>query len=88
MPEENVAEILKERGSKYGKFKEQAYAVGQIIHTLEMCAVRNDKAISNEQRGAFAYMALKLTRYAVGETTDTLTDLEGYARLIKEMEQE
>jgi hypothetical protein len=82
-----IDEIQKERGSVYGEFSEQCKCVGRIIHELEMCAVHNDKAISNQQRGAFAYMAIKLARYAVNpKHEDTLIDLESYANLIKKME--
>lgn len=82
-----IEEIQKERGSVYGKFEEQAECVGKIIHELEMCAVHNDVPITNRQRGAFAYMAIKLARYAVSPYhEDTLIDLESYANLIKKME--
>lgn len=84
----DVTEILKERGSKYGQFKYQANCVGEIIDSLEKCAEYNNLLLTYSRKGAFAYMAIKLARYAVGETDDTLTDLEGYARLIKEMEHE
>ena len=82
-----ISEIQKERGSVYGKFSEQAEFVGRMIHEFEMVAVHNDVAISHKQRGAVAYIAIKLARYAVSPNhKDTLVDLESYCNLIKKME--
>ena len=83
----SIESIQKERGSVYGKFSEQAEFVGKMLHEFEMVAVHNDVAISNRQRGAVAYIAIKLARYAVSpQHADTLTDLESYCNLIKKME--
>lgn len=83
----NIEEIQDERGSVYGKFSEQANFVGKMIHEFEMVAVHNDVAISHRQRGAVAYIAIKLARYAVSSIhADTLIDLESYCNLIKKME--
>lgn len=83
----SIQSIQKERGSVYGKFSEQAEFVGKMLHEFEMVAVHNDVAISNRQRGAVAYIAIKLARYAVSpQHEDTLTDLESYCNLIKKME--
>ena len=82
-----IDDIQKERGSVYGKFSEQAEFVGRMIHEFEMVAVHNNVAISHKQRGAVAYIAIKLARYAVSPThADTLIDLESYCNLIKKME--
>lgn len=86
-PTNLIDDIQKERGSVYGKFSEQAEFVGRMIHEFEMVAVHNDVAISHKQRGAVAYIAIKLARYAVTpKHVDTLTDLESYCNLIKKME--
>ena len=82
-----ISEIQKERGSVYGEFREQAEFVGRVIHEFEIVAVHNDTAISHRQRGAVAYIAIKLARYAVTPShKDTLVDLESYCNLIKKME--
>lgn len=82
-----IDEIQQQRGSVYGKFSEQAEFVGRMIHEFEMVAVHNDVAISNKQRGAVAYIAIKLARYAVSpQHEDTLTDLMIYCKLIRQME--
>ena len=82
-----IDDIQKERGIGYGKFREQAEFVGRMIHEFEMVAVHNDTAISHRQRGAVAYIAIKLARYAVTPNhKDTLIDLESYCNLIKKME--
>lgn len=60
---------------------------GAIILALQEIAKTNGKEQTPEQIGAFAYLAIKLARYANGETGDTLDDLEGYIKLIREMEQ-
>lgn len=80
--------ILAERGAKYGSYKAQAKCVGDIILATQEVAKANGKQQTAEQIGSIAYLAIKIARYANGETGDTLDDLEGYARRIKEMEQE
>ena len=83
----SVESIQADRGSVYGRFSEQAKFVGKMIHEFEMVAVHNNVAISSEQRGAIAYIAIKLARYAVSpKHVDTLVDLESYCNLIKKME--
>lgn len=84
---DNICAIQAERGSVYGKFEAQCKCVGQIMEALEDCATENNKIPTPQQKGAFAYMAIKLARYAVSpEHKDTLVDLESYANLIKTME--
>jgi hypothetical protein len=83
----SVEEIQEERSSVYGKFELSAEYVGKMIHEFEMLAVHNNVAISHKQRGAIAYIAIKLQRYAVSpQHEDTLVDLESYCNLIKKME--
>lgn len=85
--QETIDDIQQQRGSVYGKFSEQAEFVGRMIHEFEMIAVHNNVAISHKQRGAVAYIAIKLARYAVTPShKDTLVDLESYCNLIKKME--
>ena len=82
-----IDDIQNERGSVYGKFEVQAECVGVIIDTLMQCSIDNNKIPTHQQIGAFAYMAIKLARYAVTPThKDTLVDLESYCNLIKKME--
>ena len=83
----SIQSIQKERGSVYGKFSEQAEFVGKMLHEFEMVAVHNDVAISNRQRGAVAYIAIKLARYAVSpKHFDSTLDLTSYCDLIHKME--
>ena len=82
-----ISEIQKERGSVYGKFEEQAHCVGRIIDTLYECSENNGMKPTYKQIGSFAYIAIKLARYAVTpDHVDTVTDLESYCNLIKKME--
>ena len=82
-----ISEIQKERGSIYGEFEHQAECVGRIMEALEDCTTNNNKCVTYKQRGAFAYVAIKLARYAVSPShVDTVTDLESYCNLIKKME--
>ena len=82
-----IEEIQKERGSVYGEFEFQTICVGQIISSLINCAEENERRPTNSQIGAFAYIAIKLARYAVSPShVDTLVDLESYCNLIKRME--
>ena len=81
--------ILDERKSVYGEFEHQAECVGSIICNLIECSVLNGKEPTNKQVGAFAYIAVKLARYAVSPSHyDTMLDLENYCKLIKDMEVE
>lgn len=82
-----IEEIQKERGSVYGEFEFQTICVGQIISSLINCAEENKRKPTNSQIGAFAYIAIKLSRYAVSPShEDTLTDLMIYCKLIRQME--
>ena len=83
----NIENIQEERGSVYGKFEFQATCVGQIISSLINCAEENYKRPTSSQIGSFAYIAIKLARYAVSPShVDTLTDLMIYCKLIRQME--
>lgn len=82
-----IDDIQKERGSVYGEFEFQTICVGQIISSLINCAEENKRRPTNSQIGSFAYIAIKLARYAVTPShKDTLVDLESYCNLIKKME--
>ena len=82
-----INDIQAERGSIYGKFELQAKCVGSIIKTLCNTAILNGKTPEDEQIGAFAFMAIKMSRYAVSpQHEDTLTDLMIYCKLIRQME--
>lgn len=81
----DIDKTLKERGNIYGSFEAQATCVGKIINACYDCAQANGKSLDDAQLGSIAYIAIKLSRFANGETTDTLLDMEGYSRLIKEM---
>jgi|GEM_PF-4505004 len=84
-----IEKIQADRGSIYGEFEHQAECVGRIMEALEDCTTNNNKCVTYKQRGAFAYVAIKLARYAVSpEYEDTLVDLESYCNLIKKMEME
>ena len=79
--------ILDERKSVYGEFEHQARCVGSIIKALTECSDDNGNEPTDEQIGSFAYMAVKLARYAVSPNhEDTLVDMVNYAHLIKTME--
>ena len=84
-----IEELQTCRGSVYGEFEYQAECVGKIMEALEDCTTCNNKGVTYKQRGAFAYVAIKLARYAVSpQHEDTLVDLESYCNLIKKMELE
>ena len=83
----DINAIQQERGSVYGKFEHQAVCVGKIIKALTECSVENGEYPTDQQVGSFAFVAIKLARYAVTpDHKDTLTDLESYCNLIRKME--
>ena len=87
MMEKLIDEIQQERRSVYGKFEHQAVCVGKIIKALTECSVENGEYPTDQQVGSFAFVAIKLARYAVTpEHWDTLTDLMIYCKLIRQME--
>jgi len=84
---QSVEEIQADRGSVYGSFEAQCLCVGEIISSLKYCAEYNGKHPSSQQLGAFAYIAIKLARYAVSpQHFDTTLDLTSYCDLIHKME--
>ena len=89
MSEVSIAKVQEERGNVYGKFEAQAECVGRIIKALTECSTENGEYLSDQQVGAFAYIAIKLARYAVTpDHSDTLLDLESYCNLVRKMETE
>ena len=82
-----IDDIQKERGSVYGDFETQCVCVGRIMDALENCATENNQTVAFSQKGAFAFIAIKLARYAVSpQHEDTLIDAESYLNLIRKME--
>lgn len=89
MSDVSIAKVQEERGNVYGKFEHQAVCTGKIIKALTECSTENGEYPSDQQVGAFAYIAIKLARYAVTpDHLDTLVDLESYCNLVRKMETE
>lgn len=83
----NVNEVLAQRGSKYGSFKDNAYLSYMLYSEILYC---NMKRSSNDQKPLEAYqlealkmICHKIARIVSGDPTyeDNWLDIAGYAEL-------
>ena len=79
---ETAADILQERGSRYGKFMDQA-AVSVALKKI-MQTSPNWNSLSPDQREALEMNCVKASRILVGDPNyvDNWRDIEGYAKLV------
>ena len=77
-----IEEILKERGAKYGKFKDHA----QITQCLKITMVNTPKwdKLTYDQKEALEMIAHKIGRILNGDPNyaDSWDDIAGYAKLV------
>ena len=78
----DINETLKERGSRYGDFKEHA----EITHNIKraMRASKNWKYMSDDKREALEMIAHKIGRILNGdpEYSESWRDIAGYSQLV------
>lgn len=81
-PEEGISRTLKERGSRYGSFKEQ----GAIEQNIKRAFANspNWNTLPDDSRSALEMIATKISRILKGdcEYHDSWHDIEGYAKLV------
>ena len=78
--ETGVKEILKERGSRYGEFKEHA----RITQELKYVVSGSNSKLSDSQREALDMIMHKVGRILNGDPDydDSWVDIAGYAQLV------
>ncbi len=83
----NVDEVLKQRGAIYGSYSDGVTCRTSILTALEFVYVSTHNVrMPTELRVMYSDLALKLMRSASDPThLDSWVDLEGYAKLIKEV---
>lgn len=74
--------ILKERGSRYGSFRDNAELAQGLKELIRHWAI--SRAIGDEQMEALDMIALKISRIVTGDSTyvDNWDDIAGYATLV------
>ena len=79
-----INEVLKERGSRYGKFRDHA-AISQALKDI-MKFQPNWQRCSNDQKEALEMIQHKVARILNGDPNydDSWRDIAGYATLIVE----
>jgi len=76
----NIADVLAERGSRYGEFKRHA----QITMALKDVIERYGDSLDDTQTEALHMIAHKIGRILNGDPTyvDSWVDIAGYAKLV------
>ena len=82
---QNVAEVLSERGARYGKFSKHA----EITQTLKrvMYSTPNWTLLSPAQKEALEMVAHKIGRILNGDPSyaDSWVDIAGYSKLVADL---
>lgn len=78
----NIENTLKERGNRYGEFKEHARITQNIKRA--MCDSPNWETLSDDKKESLEMVAHKIGRILNGdpEYDDSWVDIEGYTRLV------
>ena len=84
MSKKHISQTLKERGERYGSFKENA-VVSQALKAV-MRGSKNWSTMSADQREALEMVAHKIARILNGDPNygDSWHDISGYAKLVED----
>ena len=79
-----IKNTLKERGSRYGEFSDNA-RITQELNNVIKTAPNFDK-LTNEHKEAFHMIFHKISRVVCGDPTyaDNIHDIAGYAKLLED----
>ena len=79
---QDIDEVLKERGKRYGEFKEHAFIVQAIKFTMHKSP--NWDELSPDKQEALEMIAHKVARILNGdpEYIDSWMDIAGYSKLV------
>lgn len=78
----NIESTLAERGSRYGRFLDQAMIEQQLMNTMR--SVPGWQKLVSDQKSALEMIAVKIARILNGDPDyhDNWHDIIGYAKLI------
>lgn len=82
----DVAQVLTERGSRYGKFKDHAVVTQTIKGVIKAHMGPKWDDMDDDQREAVEMICHKLGRIANGDPNyaDSWVDIAGYAKLVSD----
>lgn len=80
----NVENILDERGSRYGEFKDHASISQSLKLLINLEITKRAKILQNDQQEALEMICHKIARIINGDPNyaDSWIDIAGYATLI------
>lgn len=83
---EGIDETLAERGTKYGKFIDQAAVTYKLKNVLREHSSNHSKSYSYDQAEALDMICVKLGRIVNGDSdyADSWVDIAGYAKLVSD----
>ena len=84
MPEkDSIQDTLKERGKRYGEFKDQSKITQALKDVMTSCGDKYGR-LSDDKKEALEMIALKIGRILNGdpEYKDSWRDIAGYATLV------
>jgi len=81
---DNIEKTLKDRGSKYGDFKEHAEITQTLKRIIQVELSKRDKTLSDDQIEAIEMIFHKIGRIINGDPnySDSWIDIAGYAKLV------
>ena len=85
-PTEGIDATLAERGTKYGKFIDQAAVTYKLKNVLREHSSNHSKSYSYDQAEALDMICVKLGRIVNGDSdyADSWVDIAGYAKLVSD----
>lgn len=80
----NVAQILTERGERYGKFTGHAEITQQLKQLIRHYLEKSGKALAYDQQESLEMICHKIARILNGDPdyADSWVDIAGYAKLV------
>lgn len=80
----DIHEILAERGSRYGQFKDHAEISQQLKAVIMLHLATRDKHLAHDQSEALSMICHKVARIINGDPDyiDSWQDIVGYAQLV------
>ena len=81
---DDIGTILRERGSRYGKFADHAAITQSLKGVIESWLKAKNKALAPDQKEALDMIAHKVGRIVNGDPDyiDSWDDIAGYAKLV------
>jgi len=80
----NINEVLSERGSRYGKFKDHAEVTQKLKYIIRLHMGARYDRLETDQQEALDMIAHKIGRIVNGDPNyaDSWVDIAGYAKLV------